>query len=183
MLSFSLVFIGFYPAQDYYLRKQLIIVFPIIITPLFVFEKKLFTFIFLVAFMAVFLVNSYIIGMENIYNHKKAYAFYKSHSDQVNAFNLLHTTVSPDKINTILWDYREHGYLINNTESIIPLYNVTNDPIIYTTNICNSNDRDCKFKEWGKIRIDYVLTKDALDDRNDLRLIQKNEFFLLYKKL
>lgn len=86
------------------------------------------------------------------------------------------------KTTTIMWyyyDWKKPTVFLTN----LPIYTKDGNIVRYTTNIVDTLKPDSiKFKEWGKIPINYILSKKQLLDSN-LKLSYKNKYFMLYENL
>ena len=105
-------------------------------------------------------------------------------SDEVDALKEIAEKVDQNKENIIQRGYYDMDPLPRGVfYTSLPFSNNSGFPIRYSDNMLkDSISYDENFKTFGKIKIDYVLSKRELN-RKDIELIYKNNYFYFYKKL
>ena len=109
------------------------------------------------------------------------YSELDKNEDKINHFAGITNLVKQDGASIVQWVYSEHDFPNRITEAIIPISNIAGYPICYTTTITSSSDPDSiKFKRFGKLKIDYILSVHELGF-DDIQLLTKNDYFCFYK--
>jgi len=81
---------------------------------------------------------------------------------------------------TVLWCYNEFP-LGNIAEALLPFSTKNHQPILYTTNIVDpSTNPEVKFKRFGKIQINYLLSREPVT-LPWLQETHSTEYYHLYK--
>ncbi|HOU96402.1 MAG TPA: hypothetical protein PLN06_07235 [Bacteroidales bacterium] len=171
--------LSFYMADPFYLEKQVTFLFPLfIVTNVMATGKvnKLILIIFIGA-LPFSMVQTY----KNIKNRRAMYSELDKNEDKINHFAGITNLVKQDGASIVQWVYSEHDFPNRITEAIIPISNIAGYPICYTTTITSSSDPDSiKFKRFGKLKIDYILSVHELGF-DDIQLLTKNDYFCFYK--
>ena len=109
------------------------------------------------------------------------YSELDKNEDKINHFAGITSLVKQDVASIVQWVYSEHDFPNRITEAIIPISNKAGYPICYTTTITAPSDPDSiRFQRFGKLRIDYVLSRHELYI-DDIQLLTKNDYFCFYK--
>lgn len=173
--------LSLYITNQFFLEKQVAFLFPLLIVANVMAPKnvnKLILIIF-ISTLPFSVVQSY----KNIKTRRIMYQELKKHEDKITHFAGISGLVKQDGPSIIQWDYSEHDFPNKITEAIIPVSNGAGFPICYTTTITTPSDPDSiKFKRFGKLRIDYVLSRKKLSF-DDIQLVTKNDYFYLYRIL
>ena len=177
-LSF-LVLMLLYTATAFNFEKQTAFLFPLLIVAnIMTLEEinKLWIALFISA-----LPFSMVCTYENISARKMMSVEYVKREEMVRQFSEIADWVKPDSASIIQWFYPESYFPNRLTEAILPCSNKKGYPILYTTNICPLASSDYeKFRRWGKLKIDYVLSKHKLS-LSGLELLRKTNYFYFYK--
>jgi len=154
--------LSFYITDAFYLEKQVAFLFPLFIVANFMAHGKVnkLILIILIGALPFSVVQTY----KNIKNRRAMYKEYVIHEDLVNQFSGIAALVDQGCVNTVQWVYSEHSFPNRLIEGIIPTSNNQNYPIYYTTTIVSTSDPDSiKFQRFGKLKIDYILSKNELE--------------------
>ncbi len=180
---YYLVLLAFYNPHYYYLTKQTMPIYPLILYLYVNYFKERYALVILVIFIS-FIPQNINTTLSNIKQRRIGYLNYEENYKSLReAFNELKKWVHQDKESIILWDYDEHGYPGSNTGVIIPNSNNAGKAIRYTTNIYWTKVPDSlQFEFHKKLPVDFVLSKDSLSLKN-LQLIHKNNFYHFYKRI
>lgn len=173
-----LTLLSFYTYGSF-LEKQTIFLFPLLIIVNVVTQKEI-NKVLIMIFISI-IPFSMVQTFQEIHARKIMYAEYVKNEKIASQFSILSNIVNPDKENIIQWLYSEHNFPNNLTFSILPYSNKNGFPILYTTNVCSSTDSDSlKFQRFGKLKIDYILSKNQLKF-SDIELLKKTDYYFFYK--
>lgn len=173
-----IILVSLYTTDLFYFEKQTAVLIPLlVISNLIENKNKLIILILFLGVMPYSIANS-ITGIDL---HKQAHDVFIQREDMVAHFNKVSELVDQTKSNYIIWNYSEHDYPRRTTEAIIPVSNNNGFPILWTTNICDPiAPENIKFASYGKLHIDYVLSKYPLHSPG-LTLLEQNNYFNFYK--
>jgi hypothetical protein len=80
----------------------------------------------------------------------------------------------------VLWCYNEYDFG-NCTEALLPFSTSANKPIMYTTSVVSPvAPPEEKFKQYGKLKIDYILSRYALP-WSSLKPVHSTPYYYLYQ--
>jgi hypothetical protein len=113
-----------------------------------------------------------------IKEHKAAFANFKNNSALQADFEQIRDHVERNKDIVILWCYNEFEYG-NAVQALLPYSTKTQNPIMYTTNIVASDSPATeKFKLHGKLKVNYMLSRNQILDTTLLQVLRTDHFFM-----
>lgn len=178
------IFTVFYTTQPFYFIKQTAFLSPLLLFAVVSSTKNRENRPFrLIVWLLLFISLPYTIKKidETIYAHK--YFHYKriEQNDIISSFTHIKDFVNQNRESNVLFCYNEFDPPHNLMSASLPYSNWNRHPILYTTNICHPDAPAAeKFRLHGKIDIDFVLSKNRLEELDE-QLILKTKYYHLYQ--
>ncbi len=181
-ISASLVgaLMAYYSAGPWYFLKQSAILIPLLIICLMVTNSPpllkygiLLTSI-LLSPLLYRNTSITILERQNAYNQLQLSKPFQS------ALNGLPEFITEQSEVTVLWCYNEFDYG-SAAEALLPFSTKSGKPILYSTNVIIDDIRaEEKFKMYGRLNINYVLSRQPIQ-LSGLKEVHENEFFHFYR--
>ncbi|OFY70877.1 MAG: hypothetical protein A3G23_12210 [Bacteroidetes bacterium RIFCSPLOWO2_12_FULL_37_12] len=169
--------LAFYDTNPLFFIKQVAFMIPLMITANLTIKSPRNYLIIL--FMLLTFPFTIRFTYSKIRDSKSAYTYRENQKEFVSSLADIVNYVEPEKKNTILWSYNEYHYPA--AEALIPLATSKGFPILYTTNITDTNaPPEEKFRLYNKLKVDYILSRFQLA-KPELKLLVSNKYYYFYK--
>ena len=178
-LALLVTFLGYYVVDEFFFLKQTAMLMPLLLLSLVIsyHAVKARYFIILVllcVFPSRLIMANKIIEKRRIeYDHRREFSELESSFAKIPNYIREGPTV-------ILWCYDEYDYG-RSTESLLSFSTRAKQPILYTTNVvAPDSPPETKFRTYNKLKIDYILSRSALNWPT-LQKIHSTPYFNLYE--
>ena len=169
----------FYSVKPFFLEKQLSWLYTVLL--LLVIQEKVYNKLLVWVWLSFFLPFT----VHRVYDtiQKRTFSAQITQSQKESLPNLedILAQVPINKEINILFAYNEYPVISNLAYSFFPL-SVKGKPILYTSNLC-FNQPECKYKEHGIAKLDFILANEKLSMSNWALFKEFSEGFYLYKKV